>query len=337
MGPKNNLKRRLSPSSKIADTSKVIKKTRPIKTTTEKEFYEAAARAASRPPTKAELERIERVRKQREAAAEERAARDDSFASSPNSYESEDFFTDAMESTPVTQDESTELEIVPPNQQAAVSTDAPAIPVVPATEDPAQDLKSFLSNRFDTLASKSDIQIVITDIEGIRHDVSDIQERVSTNAEDIQKLKTVVDRISRGDVEESSSPDSGCSNMTRQARVGSRLGMGRPITYRLGASCAEQEAARSRKYEESLRSIRIWPIAGDDQKTMRDSLEDFLKNCLLHSEVEIGFLGIESHEDQKPARTTDLQRSQGIDVETLGKGAFVFEREDAGLLRRQRE
>ena len=322
MGPKIN-KRKLSPVNDLAG----IKRPRPIKTTTEKEFYEAAKRAAERPPTKAEKEKIERVRQERIRKLEKRAIDEETAAadaplSSPtqrsaspaspreDSYSSEDdLFVDTMTGTPtegssapLQDDQSMAIELHSvsdddngtEDSQRGRSEDTTSQEFGTTSRAPQQpkqdDLKDFLSRKLDTLASKQDIQIVITDIEGVRHNVTEIQHRVSANTNDIARLKSAVDQMSKGDSHRQPS----AATSVDSPRAGTRLGMGRQVSgFLAGSSCEAQEAIRRAKYEEALRTIRIWPILGDTPERMRSNLEDFLKNALLQTDAEVELLGIE--------------------------------------------
>ena len=181
MGPK----RKLSPKTEACHV--LAKKPRPVKTTTEEEFYTAAQRAADRPPTRAEKERIERIRQEslqrKRGEGEEIAAAD--TQSSNLSCSSEDFYADAMTGTSPSEDSAVEI---PPNQQMAAQEEEPdqddTVVEVSPTRSRSEtdgnkinnntDLKSFLSSRFDALASKQDIQIVIIVFEGVHHNLSEI-------------------------------------------------------------------------------------------------------------------------------------------------------------------
>ena len=295
MGPK----RRLSPGN----TEPVIttKRPRPVKTTTEEEFYAAAQKAANRPPTKAELQKIECVRQERlrRRGEDKETAAADTQSSINTSYSSDDLYADAMAATPTTSEDSPAD--FPPNQEMGArelegdNEQNDTIIEVPPTrpDDNNSDLKEFLANKFDQLASKQDFQIVITDIKEARHNVTKIQTRVHTNTENIALLQTAIKRHDKRepvtqpailDRSQRSIPSSG----------GHRLGMGLITpTLATGATCEAQDAVRRSKYEESLRSIRIWPIQGDSQSEMREVLEDFLLHCLLLTQTEVGILGIE--------------------------------------------
>ena len=170
---------------------------------------------------------------------------------------------------------------------------------VPASESPQapdNDLREFLNQKFESLASKKDIQIVITDIEGVRHNVTEIQDKVRNNTEDIARLQTAVEKISRTPAVIDLPQEDRLAHRGRPSTspLTPRLGMGRPIpTFITGASCEAQDLARRTKYDESLRTIRIWPILGESQERIRQNLEDFLKNCLLQTSSEVELLGIE--------------------------------------------
>ena len=129
----------------------------------------------------------------------------------------------------------------------------------------------------------------------MRHNVSEIQNKVQNNTDDIARLRTAIDRIDKKGAQGPHAIDrQPAGEPHRTIANGPRLEMGRPApTFLTGASCEAQDLIRRDKYEEALRSIRIWPIQGDTQEQMRSGFEDFLTNCLLLTPTEVGNLGIE--------------------------------------------
>ena len=243
--------------------------------------------------------RQEKLRKLEKRAADEEAAATDAPLSSltqqpvtEESYSSEDnLFVDTMTGTPADEPsapfqdsqvmaEAIELHSVSDNDTSAEDSQRGRSGTSEGASHrpPAQDdLRDFLSKKLDTLASKQDIQIVITDIEGVRHNVTEIQNRVAANTDDIARLKSAVDQISKGDIQRHS-PTLPVSGDTPHA--GTRLGMGRQTpNFLAGASCEAQEIARRAKYEEALRSIRIWPIMGESRLEAISRISSETRSC----------------------------------------------------------
>ena len=143
MGPK----RKLSP---IISSNLTYKKPRPVNTTTEEEFYAAAQKAADRPPTKAEREKIEKIRQERlrrRGEDEEFAAADtQSSTQTPTrdfNYSSDDLYSDAMTTTPPSQ----ESPWLPPNQEMDSSEQDNTIVEVSPTRPEEPEEPPPVSNR----------------------------------------------------------------------------------------------------------------------------------------------------------------------------------------------
>ena len=60
-----------------------------------------------------------------------------------------------------------------------------------------------------------------------------------------------------------------------------------------GSRCLEQEKARIKKYHNSRRSIRVWPIPGKSQDEISTSLKGFLFRVLKINQEDMGCLGIQ--------------------------------------------
>ena len=175
-----------------------------------------------------------------------------------------------------------------------------------ATAPLMTQISKLLDAKFTTVASKTDIQIVITDIEGVTTQVAHIKEQVESNTENIAHLKSAVSRLQQRGSDGSATPVT--VDLISPSKRTPRLGMGRPglnhpsiaqlstphrPPFLTGASCYDQDQVRRSRFDEARRSIRIWPIIGVDEAEMMKSLCSFLSGALLHSEQEIGFLAIE--------------------------------------------
>ena len=66
-----------------------------------------------------------------------------------------------------------------------------------------------------------------------------------------------------------------------------------PQNFLTGARTIEQELGRQKKFEESRRALRIWPIGGKTPQEISDNLSLFLQGALLLSKTEVDSLGID--------------------------------------------
>ena len=166
------------------------------------------------------------------------------------------------------------------------------------------DIRDILRTQLEGVARASDITIVSEDLRSIGQQVSEVRSQVQTNADDIAQLRGVVEKL-----QEEATP-------TRQQRNGERTssdgGLGgsesssagslvtldrnRDILgdFLAGARTLQQENARRAKYEESRRTLRIWPISGHTEAQLQKELDSFLRGALLMTTSEIEALGIDS-------------------------------------------
>ena len=122
-----------------------------------------------------------------------------------------------------------------------------------------------------------------------KDDVTEMRMEIKANAGEIDGLKKAIRMIERR-IDDPNNMD-----VPRGEKEG--LGWCGEGDFIMRAKNAEQETARRKKYDKARRSLRVWPITGTDDGSLRQNLVDFLENALLLSKREIDEMGIESRAD----------------------------------------
>ena len=76
--------------------------------------------------------------------------------------------------------------------------------------------------------------------------------------------------------------------------------------YLAGARSLQQEEARVSEYEWARKSMRIWPILGNNEEELRKNLDDFLRGALLMPRHEVNFLAVQKITRAKPTSSTQV-------------------------------
>ena len=145
------------------------------------------------------------------------------------------------------------------------------------------ELSGLLDTKLEQVAQVSDVDDIRKEITKTHDQMGSMVSQVQENASDIATIKTAIsdlkDRISsdRTAVQTSTARD--------------KNNFHRPM-YKAGASCREQEKARLKKYERARRSLRVWPISGNDSDTISKKLREFLRGALAYDEHGVDRLDI---------------------------------------------
>ena len=76
--------------------------------------------------------------------------------------------------------------------------------------------------------------------------------------------------------------------------------------YLAGARSLQQEEARVSEFEWARKSMRIWPILGNNKEELRKNLDDFLRGALLMPRHEVDFLAVQEITQAKPTSSTQV-------------------------------
>lgn len=118
-----------------------------------------------------------------------------------------------------------------------------------------------------------------------RKDIDSIGERITANADEIAKLRGLVNRIEQ-DTERANAVNRETIINDVQRIVGDRITSLNSVPH--GSEMNLTYAPKEESFLRARRSLRIWPIEGTDERTMRIKLEDFLIEALRmdHREIE---------------------------------------------------
>ena len=105
-----------------------------------------------------------------------------------------------------------------------------------------------------------------------------------------------------------------------------------------GARSCEQELGRLRQFEESRRTVRIWPIEGDNARDLEDGVKDFLAHALQMHSYEINELEILGIKRMRENKDSGIYNEVSFTVRDATARDEVFSRGPmlAGYVDRQR-
>ena len=131
------------------------------------------------------------------------------------------------------------------------------------------DMAKLLDSRLEDMAKASQVA-------RMSETLRELSGKVDGNSDDIRKLKSRLEKLERSpanhDVRNHAPPHY-------------------PLAARVRTS--EQEEARVKEYERARRSLRIWPIAGSQDREIEDSFKSFLAEALLIPSSDFTATGIE--------------------------------------------
>lgn len=143
-----------------------------------------------------------------------------------------------------------------------------------------------------------------------REDIDSIGERISANAEEIAQLRGIVKQIEK-DVERSNTTNRAQIMRDVTRIVDDRISEQCSALNQTGSTNGNGYSHKEESYLRARRSIRIWPIEGDDDSSMKRNLEQFLTGALQMDPREVEGLGIEE------ITRTRLRHNAKIHLEVL--------------------
>ena len=158
------------------------------------------------------------------------------------------------------------------------------------------DLSRLLDTKLQQVAKTADVDEMRKNINKANERMSNVVNQVHDNAAEIANIKSAITEL-QGCVTVDQGDSPSLRTDTQQPHFH------RPL-YQAGATCREQERVRVKKYDKARKSLRIWPISGDQPDQISSKLRCFLKGALKYNEQEIQELGIVWVKRIRPAQRT---------------------------------
>ena len=176
-----------------------------------------------------------------------------------------------------------------------------------------EDLDRIFNKLDENAAETTRLQFRLNEVEtrindNVLRDKSTIKEIVKECLQERESALTVgqMDRV-----ESCSSGDDFSVNSARRS-------------FRNLATNSEQEAGRERQYYIARRSLRVWPIPGNNTEEIKNALGDFLRNAMM---VEDGIInGIKSVKRIAPTQAA-LRRNNGPHLEVCVEFSCIEDRD----------
>ena len=192
-------------------------------------------------------------------------------------------------------------EFFPPNQLTMSNSEMERVP--PEVHDPdspeanggntfkvTTQSPNITINQFEDIL-KHQMSTITTEISTAVSQVKDNSRAIKENQEEIRSLRQDIAELK--EVNSSSRVRDAVHSIIKADRgLQSPSTTLRP-TFLAGARCAEQEKARIKKYNNSRRSIRVWPIAGKTNDDISANLKTFLVSTLQMAPEDVVCLGIQ--------------------------------------------
>lgn len=187
----------------------------------------------------------------------------------------------------------------PPAGEPAARRDAAGVETNGAKMPEAPGLEAIASLLDDKLRR-------VATVDDVNQAVRAVAEKVELNSSVIRELAARLTEVERRN-------NPGTRTPSTAGRKEKEAGDTHSV-YLAGARTLAQEDARVTEFEVARRSMRIWPIRGENEDSMREALGEFFRGALMMQRHEVDFLPIC---DVKRAKATDSAYVHGEVIVTF--------------------